>query len=384
MSHAKLSASGSTTWLLCPGSIAAQADHRDEGSVFAAEGTLAHLVASTALSQDSTAADAFDAVASSNDPEAKAVIAQLGDVARLRGEMVEHVDGYLAFVRSLKGSPFIETRLEYTDWVADGYGTADALIVDGNRATVIDLKYGRGKRVDVDTSTQLPIYALGALQAVRPFATVTEVEVIVYQPRIGNIARRLLTLDELTRFGEWVRERAKATESHDAPRVPGEEQCFWCKARFTCAERAQANLDAIPMIDERPADSRDLTLAQLVEISERFDEIERWMSDVRAHLFKQANSGVDVPGRKLVEGRSVRRWLSDESALRALIEAGVPPDEAAVVSPITITDAERRLGKKHPIFTTATHKPPGKLALVPLSDPRPAAAPTMSIEHIEE
>ena len=47
--HAKLSPSGAHRWMRCPGSVALEAQFPDDSSVFAAEGTLAHLLASDEL-----------------------------------------------------------------------------------------------------------------------------------------------------------------------------------------------------------------------------------------------------------------------------------------------------------------------------------------------
>lgn len=49
MKHAKLSASGSSRWLNCPGSVKAEEPYPNETSSFAIEGTRAHEVADLSI-----------------------------------------------------------------------------------------------------------------------------------------------------------------------------------------------------------------------------------------------------------------------------------------------------------------------------------------------
>ena len=49
MAHAKLSPSGAHRWMACPGSVGLEAAFPDQSSAYAAEGTLAHTLASEHL-----------------------------------------------------------------------------------------------------------------------------------------------------------------------------------------------------------------------------------------------------------------------------------------------------------------------------------------------
>ena len=55
--HAKLSASGSSRWLNCPGSVKAEEGFTDNGSAFAFEGTCAHELAELALTNNQNNVD---------------------------------------------------------------------------------------------------------------------------------------------------------------------------------------------------------------------------------------------------------------------------------------------------------------------------------------
>ena len=93
--------------------------------------------------------------------------------------------------------------------------------------------------------------------------------------------------------------------------------------------------------------------------------------------------GYEVPGFKVVEGRSNRKWADDDpEILRELIERGKftvkdaerfykPPE---LQSPAGIEKTLKRMGRTQLDFLLKglINKPPGKPALVMVDDPRPA------------
>ena len=56
----------------------------------------------------------------------------------------------------------VETRLNFTQWVPDGFGTGDACIIADGCLEIIDFKYGKGVKVSAYENPQMKIYALGA------------------------------------------------------------------------------------------------------------------------------------------------------------------------------------------------------------------------------
>ena len=56
----------------------------------------------------------------------------------------------------------LETKLDLTDWIPDGFGTADCIMIGGDKLLVADFKYGKGVKVAAEDNPQMQIYALGA------------------------------------------------------------------------------------------------------------------------------------------------------------------------------------------------------------------------------
>src|SRR5699024_3642665 len=79
-------------------------------------------------------------------------------------EMCAYVQQYVDFVRLFDGELGVEQRVDFTDWVPEGFGTSDAIIVEDERLVTIDLKYGQGVRVHAEGNTQALCYALGVYQ----------------------------------------------------------------------------------------------------------------------------------------------------------------------------------------------------------------------------
>ena len=137
MSHAKLSPSSAFRWLNCPGSIRLSAGIEDTSSPAAEEGTRAHELAEAMLGGKKGKADS--------------------------DEMLAYVQQYVDYVREIAGDSkiYIEQRVDLTEYVPNGYGTADVITITGDTLHVIDLKYGLS-RVFPKDNPQLYLYALGA------------------------------------------------------------------------------------------------------------------------------------------------------------------------------------------------------------------------------
>lgn len=360
--HAKLSASGSHRWAHCPGSVKAEEGIADRSSSAADEGTAAHELAELVLTHGGACHDWIG----------KRLIES--NAYTVDQEMADYVQQYVDYVKSHSGQHEYEQQVDFSEWVPGGFGTADALVLDGNTLRVIDLKYGKGVQVDAFENTQGLLYALGAASDYEYMAEIEKVVISIVQPRKDSISEWELDRAELMKWGEWLSERANEALSDSPQRVPGDEQCKFCKAMPTCpalmdlAHKVIAtdfdNMDAA----DNPDTLSDERLAEALSAKKL---VLSWFDAVEQHAFQKLERGEAFPGFKLVEGRSLRQWGDDAVAEQTLVELlGGDAYERKLLS---VAKAEKALGKKRSgDIADLVTKPRGKPVIVPQSDKRPA------------
>jgi len=222
--HAVLSASGAHRWALCTGSRKAEEGLPDTTSPAAAEGTEAHTLASETLIHGDKLLDRYD-----------------------DQEMAENVRQYIDYCRQVGAhadTTMIEHRLDYSDWVPGGFGTADFISIDDGVANIVDLKYGFN-RVSAKDNLQGICYALGVVADFNFIYNIDTVTFTIVQPRLDHIDEWSISVSELLKRGEWLVQRAEEAMTDDAPRTPGESQCRFCKAKATCSALQKLTADTL-------------------------------------------------------------------------------------------------------------------------------------------
>ena len=368
--HAKLSASGSSRWLNCPGSVKAEEPYKNESSIYAQEGTLAHEVADLCLQKEK---DAVFYVG-------KKVTDHIIDC-----DMARNVQEYLDYVRSHETNDsklFTEERVDFSNVVPGGFGTMDSAVLDYNTGVchIFDLKYGKGVEVDAFENTQGQLYAIGLYNELGFLDEITSFRIHIVQPRIYNYSHWDITVQDLVKFGKWVAERAELALTSDAPRVPGDKQCKWCRAKGDCETLLKFTEQIISAefdnLDE--LDTNTLTDEQKKTILDNKALIESFLKAVESSVFERIDSGEEFKGYKLVEGRSIRKWVN--GAEEALAEK--LGEDAYDKKLIGITAAQKIIGKDE--VDKLAYKPPGKLTLVPESDKRKAVIKTDIANEFDE
>jgi hypothetical protein len=264
--------------------------------------------------------------------------------------------------------------------VPGGFGTSDTIILGADGLLqIFDLKYGKGVPVSADWNPQIMLYALGAYNAFSLLGDITDVSMTIDQPRLGNVSTFHLSLVELL---HWAEHTVKpAADAAVAGYFPG-GQLFdfrhgdtwrWYKAAGFDRHLAEQCLK-IRKYKFREANS--LTTDEIADILSQADDIERWLKAVKEYALDGVYSGkLDLPGWKVVEGRSNRRISDEEKAKALLVEAGYSVDEFNRAPALkTITDLGKLLGPKklNSVLGGVIEKPQGKPTLAPETDKRPA------------
>jgi hypothetical protein len=341
--------------MACPGSVAAEAGIPDQTSRFAEEGTLAHNLMEEALG--------------SGMPCSRLSV---------DSEMVEHVQTYVDYVNSLVlpgDSVFIERRVDFSEWVPEGFGTADTVVMNGDRIHIVDLKYGKGVPVYAENNPQAMLYALGAYAEFSFVADFDTVRISIVQPRLDSISEWEISVTDLLKFGETARQAAEATQDPNAKRIPGEKQCRFCKAKATCPALYKMTADTLmadfEQIDEAPQPNK-LTDEQLRVAIENKPLIEAWLGSVELVVKQRLIDGGKFDGFKLVEGRTVRKWSNEDQAGELLVDL-LGESSSYTKKIISPAQAEKLLGKKDKaLIADEIVSPRGAVTLAKKSDPRPA------------
>ena len=369
--HAVLSPSSAGRWMACTPSARLEQQFPDKSGEAALEGVLAHALAEQMLRF----------LTSGKQEPYDEALTELGKDRLFSPDMLSHVESYVSYVESRllearKSTPdailFIEQSLDLSSIIPEAFGTADAVVIADVTMEVIDLKFGKGVPVSAVDNRQMILYALGAIHIFGLAYDIQNVLMTIYQPRLGNISSFEMTAGDLAIWSEQVLvPKARLAFAGEGDFVPG-DHCRFCKARAQCKAFADQNL----VLAQH--DFKDHTLLSDNQVSSILllaDQFKRWLSDIEEYALNAAlETGRQWPGLKLVEGRSVRTWTSQDDVALALVNAGIPEAVIYERKLLGLTAMEKVLSKKtfNELLSGLIVKPQGKPALVPLADKRPA------------
>ena len=211
-------------------------------------------------------------------------------------------------------------------------------------------------------------YALGALEAFDDLYDVSRIEMTIFQPRRDNVSTSSITKEALLTWAEEVLKPTAALAYEGKGEFKAGDHCQFCKVKATCRKRAETNLELAKYDFEMPATLDDFEIAAILP---RIDQLINWGNDIKDYALTQAQAGTHYEGFKIVEGRSNRKYTDEAVVAATVTEAGYDPYEKKLLG---ITAMSSLLGKKQfeQLLGGLVYKPPGKPALVPESDKRPA------------
>lgn len=416
--HAQLSPSKRHRWALCPGSIREEAKYPDERSGAAAiDGTHSHTLLEHCIERGLS--DAMNQVGEVFADDDGSFV-----VDEARAQRVNVAINYVKQrVAELNGMAEVipETRVD-PQWFThrdDLSGTVDIQIIGGGVLEIVDYKDGMGI-VEAENNLQLEQYAMGKLAECKLGWNVPEqypwkeVHMTIIQPKLAlkgmePITKWIVPVKYLLDRLSVLSAQARATDDPNAPLVPGESQCKFCRAKGSCAALASNVMKEVgimfqPVVtqtldvaqqsaDKDPATMDDQQIRQIMEAAPLMRQL---LEAVEKEALRRLEAGQSLPGLKLVHGRGSRAWaLSEDEMAEKLVKMGIPKTaiyETKLVSPakaekltwekrdgtkVSLTD--RQLKRMDQEYVT---KLAGKLTVVPESDSRPAvilnAAPMFS------
>jgi len=357
--HALLNASSAHRWLTCPPLPRLENFFEKEVSEVANEGTDAHRLSEYKL---------------------RKVWGEKVRKPKLKyfdKDMDNYTDDYVNYIvetiENIKKSTkdpivLVEQRLDFSNYVPDGFGTGDCIIIADKILHIIDLKYGRGVEVSAEENPQMMLYALGALNIYDALYDIDEVIMTIFQPRKYNISFSKKSVEELKNWADTVlKEKAELAFNGLGVVTYGP----WCQFS-NCNVVLRARKDYHDKLMRFQLCSPHLLNdAEIEEVLEHIDDLVKWASEIKEYATKiTLENDKEWSNFKLVEGRSIRKIKDEERVAEILKENGY--NNIYKTSLLTLTELQKLLGKDkfNELLGDYIIKPEGKPTLVLKSDKR--------------
>lgn len=369
--HAVLSPSSASRWMKCTPSARLEQEFPNKSGTAAAEGTLAHSLGEWIMR------------IKLKQVTKQKYMSELNKIIKdplYATEMKEYMDDYSCYVlerfseaqsRTKDAAIFLEHKLDMTDYVQEGFGTGDVIIVADGIMDFIDLKYGKGVLVEATDNTQMKMYAIGSLKAFDFLYDIHTVRMTIYQPRIDNISTFELSVADLLVWAvNELRPKAILAFAGKGEFLAG-SHCKFCRAAPMCKANAAANLELAKYDFQIPALLDD---EEVADILRKIDLLTSWAKTVKDYAQDMAlTQNKKWPGFKLVAGKSNRVYGDPVLVAEKLLAEGFT--EEKIYTPkelLGITAMEKSIGKAdfNTHLTPLIIKPSGKPTLVEVSDKR--------------
>lgn len=367
--HALLSASSAHRWLQCPMLPRLEAEFPSRDTVYTREGTSAHKLSEIKLMWKSGKINKrkFNQLVKAFKENTDYYNEEMEEMTELYTDIVmEHFNSYE------EAEIELEKHVDYSDWAPNGYGTSDVVIISDKVIEIIDLKYGKGVPVSAKLNKQMLCYALGAYATYDFLYDFEVIKMTIVQPRLDNVSTSEIPVEELLYWANYyVLPRAAQAEIGIGDWDLNEEVLKWSPVAAKLVPRAQKNWEIIDRYDyQEPIYLSDEAIKDILDHA---TEIKKWVESVEAYALTQALQGKEIPGYKIVEGRSNRVITNKEKAAEILKEEGFEdiykPQELLAMGAL-----EKLVGKTtfSELLSDYIDKPQGKPVLVPEKDKRPA------------
>lgn len=368
MAHAILSASGASRWLACTPSARLEEQFPDSTSEYAKEGTLAHEVCELKVRKN--------LIEQMPTRTYNTKLKKLKENELWQDEMDKFTDAYLEYIQELVHSyscspaVMVEKKVDFSQYVPEGFGTADCIVIAEGTMHIIDFKYGKGVAISAENNPQMKLYALGAYLEYSMLYPIEKIKMAIVQPRLENEASESeIFVAELMDWAEnVVKPLAEKAYKGEGTYIAG-NHCRFCRAKATCRERARMNLEASKFEMRAGALLSDTEVGEALKMAQ---DLAKWAEDLKEYALTESLKGKIIPGWKAVEGRSVRAFKDTDLAIKTIVDSGI--DEALLYErkQLTLAQIEKLLGAKQfkELVGELVEKAPGKPTLVLETDKR--------------
>ena len=212
--------------------------------------------------------------------------------------------------------------MDFSDWVPDGFGTADVVILSKSSIRVIDLKFGRGIPIHAQDNPQLRLYALGAYNKFKEeFPDIKEVEYTIHQPRLDSISSDGTSITKLLDWADhFVKSKAKKAWAGSGEFIPG-DHCAYCRAKSQCRARSDFNTELAKLEFKAPP---LLSEEEISEVLVKAQQLRTWSKDVEDFALERAVVSNVIPqGYKLTTSTTHRKIVDVKLAATILKEKGL-------------------------------------------------------------
>lgn len=344
MKHAILSASSSHRWLVCPGSVEANAKKEHTENFYALEGTTAHGLLEVCLR---IGGEPTSYLGKKLHPKHMVIDEAMADGV---GYALDYVRAYMA--DNPKAHVYVEHQVHYGEQIGTdsdtAFGTSD-IIIDNfpKEAVVIDYKHGIGISVSVKENSQLRLYATGMRHQKGRYQRYRNVVVQPRVPKRKPVQEASLTDKELT---AWLNDKVipivPVALGKNAPRTAG-EHCRYCAADGNCkAQFEKVQELAAKEFKGAAKDPKALTPAQMSELLGLVGMLSSIAEAVKKRAIAAVHAGVKIPGYRKAFTNSRRVWRDDEEANARLEELGLEKKERYTVELLSPAKAEDVLKAK--------------------------------------
>ena len=261
----------------------------------------------------------------------------------------------------------VETHVGFGDLLPGVFGSTDLVGRIGDRAIVLDWKFGDGVVVDAVENDQLMFYAAACMRTEEvkwAFEGVTEIECVIIQPPM--IKRWVTTKERIKQFEQTLVQAVKQAQSPDAKLAAG-DHCRWCAAKPICPKMTGA-VDRALQVQLKYID-----VDMLGRYLKNADLLEDWIKDLRGLALQLLEKDLPVPGYKLVQKQSRRKWTDESKAKEALLGMGLKESVVVETSVMSPAQAEKALKKRWADLPEGLVKSESSgTTLASEDDPRPA------------